>query len=101
MNDEWDVPTGEYERPLDGSAEASRSAGRGNGTRASRGVTARELRMVDAFLSELAIEAAEDPSPASAEELIAIDDLRDRAERLKVMSPDELAAERERLMRLG
>ena len=45
--------------------------------------------MVDAFLTELAIDAAEDPSPPTAEGQLAIDDLRSRYERLKTMSPED------------
>ena len=56
--------------------------------------------MVDAFLHELAMEAALDPRPPTAAELEAIDDLGARAERLKTMTPEELEAERERLRRV-
>ena len=64
------------------------------------GLTAGELRMVDAFLYEVAMEAAMDPRPPTADELEAIEDLRVRAERLKSMTPEELAAERERQLRV-
>jgi hypothetical protein len=62
------------------------------------GVTSGELRIVDAFIHELALEAAEDPSPPTAEEQLAIDDLRERFERLQRMTPEEEEAERQRLL---
>jgi hypothetical protein len=97
MNDEWDMPTGEYERL---QCEPAKPRLRNDAGMAALGVTAGELRMVDAFLVEVAIDAAEDPRPPSAAEQLAVADLRVRAEHLKVMSPAELDAERERLRRL-
>jgi hypothetical protein len=102
MTDDWSPPTGEHEqphrdpadrtgpslRPLDGDIEAD------------LGVTAGELRIVDAFFHELALEAAADPRPPTPEEQEAVMHMRDRFERLKAMSPEEQDAERDRLLRL-
>jgi hypothetical protein len=100
MTDDWDLPTGEYERPRPESAEAKPSASRRT-IGSDEPLTSGEWRVVDAFFNELAIEAAEDPRPPTADEQLAIDDLCARAERLKTMSPDELEAERARLRRIG
>ena len=104
MTDDWETPTGEYESPRRDAAER-------RNLRAlpfdevddspGLGVTGSELRLFDAFLTELAIEAAEDPRPPTAEEQLAIDDLGARFERLQAMTPEELEAERARLRRLG
>jgi len=106
MNDDWTSPTGEYEFPCGERATArpmAKHTARPNVDEIDPvlGVTSGELRIVDAFFYELALEAAEDPSPPTAEELIAIDNLRERFEKLKAMTPEEQDAERARLLKLG
>jgi len=96
---EWSAPTGEHDRPaIDGSLIGARAPD--EDVDPVFGLTTGELRMVDAFFYELAIEAANDPRPPTADELEAIDDLRMRAERLKAMTPEELESERARLRRI-
>jgi len=102
--DDWCTPTGEYE-PHQAEDAASNAPGappnRGEAIDPVFGLTEGELCIADAFFHELALEAARDPRPPTPEEQEAIDDLRERAERLKTMTPAELATERERLRRLG
>ncbi len=109
MNDDWSTPTGEFEpnRCESASRDGVRLRNRGITPDAldddgdpALGVTAGELRMVDALFHELALESAADPRPPTPTEQVAVDNLRARFDRLKAMTPDELAAERERLLRL-
>ncbi len=104
MTDDWSSPTGEYEPAR---IEPAKLRNRGptpvehdDEIDPVLGVTAGELRMVDAFFHELALEAAADPRPPTPAEQIAVDNLRARFERLKAMKPEEADAERERLLRL-
>ncbi len=106
MNDDWTTPTGEYEQPgreTPTATSATRSAGRrhGDAIDPALDVSPAELRIVDAFFYELALEAAEDPSPPNPREQLAIDNLRARFERLQAMTPEEQEAERQRLLREG
>lgn len=98
MTDEWSPPTGEYDQP---GHEPTDAAPFDDEIDPVLGVAAGELRIVDAFFHELAVDAALDPRPPTAAEQVAIDDLRARFERLKAMSPEELDAERARLLRIG
>ena len=109
MNDDWSTPTGEFEpnRCESASRDGVRLRNRGVTPDAldddgdpALGVTAGELRMVDALFHELALESAADPRPPTPAEQVAVDNLRARFERLKAMTPKEQAAERERLLRL-
>jgi len=106
MTDDWTTPTGEYEQPCretPTATSATRSAGRrhGDAMDPALDVSSAELRIVDAFFNELALEAAEDPSPPSPREQLAIDNLRARFERLQAMTPEEEEVERQRLLREG
>jgi hypothetical protein len=106
MIDDWTTPTDEHDFSRREHVTASpppNPATRGPGDEIDPvfGVTSGELRIVDAFFYELALEAAEDPSPPTAEEQLAIDNLRSRFERLKAMTPEEQDAERARLRRAG
>jgi len=106
MTDDWTTPTGEYEqqgRETSTATSATRSGGRrhGDAIDPALDVTSAELRIVDAFFHELALEAAEDPSPPTPREQLAIDNLRARFERLQAMTPEEQDAERARLLRVG
>ena len=102
MTDDWSTPTGEYEPPcIERRADASlRPPPPRRLSESGSGVTAGDLRILDAFLYELAREAAEDPSPPTAEQQAAVDQLRDHAERLEAMTPEEQEAERLRLLRI-
>lgn len=99
---DWSAPTGEYERPLleRASADVLGPAMADEEIDPVFGLTPGELRMVDAFFYELAMDAANDPRPPTAAEVEAIADLRARADHLKAMTPEELEAERERLRRV-
>lgn len=109
MSDDWCSPTGEFDPARGGapSGEGARLRNRGetpveldDDGDPMTGVTGGELRMVDAFFHEVALDAAADPRPPTPAEQVAIDSLRARFERLKAMTPEEQAAERERLLRL-
>lgn len=104
MTDDWSSPTGEYAlHRAEAAASDAPTAPPNDEDEIDPvfGLTAAELRIADAFFYEVALEAARDPRPPTPEEQEAIDDLRQRAERLKAMTPEELDAERERLRRLG
>jgi len=104
MNDDWSTPTGEYERAYFETANADPS---GPAPLPDEeidpvfGVTESELRMAEVFFYEAALESAREPRASTPEEQEAIADLRAQADRLKTMSPDELEAERDRLLRTG
>lgn len=101
MRDDWTTPTDELDfarRFPDPGVPSHRAPAANDEIEPMFGLTAGELRIVDAFFHELALEAAEDPSPPTAEEQLAIDDLRERFERLQRMTPEELEAERQRLL---
>ncbi len=109
MSDDWCSPTGEFEpaRGGDASGEGARLRNRGETPvelddegDPMLGATGGELRMVDAFFHEVALDDAADPRPPTPAEQLAVDNLRTRFERLKAMTPDEQAAERERLLAL-
>ncbi len=104
MTDDWSTPTGEYEQSW---LEPANAEAYGPVPPPDEeldpvfGVTESELRMVDVFFYEVALAQAREPRPLSPEEQEAVDDLRVRADRLKTMTPDELEAERQRLLRSG
>jgi len=101
MTDDWSSPTGEYEPATsEGAADVPDLARVGGDIDPVIGVTAGELRMVDALFHELALEAAADPRPPTPDEQRAVEYLRRRFEQLKAMSPEEEAMERERLLQL-
>jgi hypothetical protein len=109
MSDDWCSPTGEFEPARGDVATGDGARLRNRGETPAElddegapvlGVTAGELRMVDAFFHEVALEAAADPRPPTPAEQLAVDNLRARFERLKAMTPEEEAAERQRLLRL-
>lgn len=58
-----------------------------------------DIRIVDAYLAELALEASQDGSPPTPEEQIAADKLAASFERLKAMTREEMLAERVRRLR--
>jgi len=106
MTDDWTTPTGEYEQPCRDTptaTSATRPPGRrhGDAIDPALDLSSAELRILDAFFYELALEAAEDPSPPTPREQLAIDNLGARFERLQAMTPEEQAAERQRLRREG
>ncbi len=107
MNDDWSTPTGEFEpnRCDSASRDGARLRNRGAAPDALDddgdpvlGVTAGELRMVDALFHELALESAADPRPPTPAEQVAVENLRARFERLKTMTPEDQALERARLL---
>ncbi len=63
------------------------------------GVSEADIRLVDAYYHELALEASNDPSPLTREEQIADAEWAESFARLKAMTPDELRAERARRIR--
>ena len=60
------------------------------------GASEADIRLVDAYFHELALDASNDPSPPTREEQIANAESVAAFERLKAMTPDELRAERAR-----
>ncbi len=110
MSDDWCSPTGELDPTRGGAASGEGARLRNRGETPVElddegdpvlGVTHGELRMVDAFFHELALDAAADPRSPTPAEQVAVDNLRARFERLKAMTPEEQVAERERLLRLS
>ena len=63
------------------------------------GVSEADIRLVDAYFHELALDASSDPSPPTREEQTANAELAESFARLKSMTPDELRAERARRIR--
>jgi hypothetical protein len=98
MTDDWSPPTGEHAKQPHREDATPDLPTLDEAIDPTFGVTAGELRMADTFFYEVARDAAEDPRLPDTAERAAVDDLRSRFERLKAMSPDELAAERTRLM---
>lgn len=103
MNDDWSEPTGEHEpwtieRPANdvgapGELEAADPVGV---LVALDGVPERDARIVDSFYQELARDASEDTSPATAEEQENIDAIAAFAERLMATPPAAVARARRR-----
>ncbi len=109
MTDEWCPPTDEHEIPDASGALSPRSeAALGDGpprltvirvAPASDvvdpviGIGEGDIRMVDAFFHELALDASLDPRPPTAEEQAANTRIAAEIERVKAMSPDELRDE--------
>ena len=62
-------------------------------------VTEGDIRMVEAYYHELALEASQDRSPPTPEEQVALKKLAASSERLKAMTREELLAERARRLR--
>ena len=62
-------------------------------------VTEGDIRMVEAYYHELALEASQDKSPPTPEEQVALQKLAASFERLKAMTREELLAERARRLR--
>jgi hypothetical protein len=85
--------------PLDSKdGEAATDPGFGNVDLVLR-VTEGDIRMVEAYYHELALEASQDRSPPTLEEQIALKKLAASFERLKAMTREELLAERARRLR--
>lgn len=63
------------------------------------GVSEADVRLVDTYFHELAIDASNDPSPLTPEEQAADAESVASFARLKAMTPDELRAERARRIR--
>jgi hypothetical protein len=76
MTDDWSTPTGEYARgesaPDDPTPDLD----------VFDGVGERDLRILDAFFHELALDASNDPTPNTPEEQAEDDALMAWAERL-------------------
>jgi predicted P-loop ATPase/GTPase len=58
-----------------------------------------DVRIVDAYYYELALDASKDPSPPTPEEQIELAKLAASFERLKAMTHEEMLEERERRLR--
>ncbi len=99
MTDDWSPPTGEHAKQPHRDDATPDLPTLDEPIDPTFGVTAGELRMVDAFFYEVAREAAEDPRPATLAERDTVDELRSRFERLKGLSQDEASTERARLLR--
>ena len=107
MNDEWCPPTGEQTIPAELTAATAPDAA--HDTEASLksfegadlvlGVSEADIRMVDAFFHEVALDASEDKSPLTPAELLADAESVAAFERLKAMTPEEQRAERARRLR--
>lgn len=103
MRDDWSTPTTDE---LDFARRFSEPADPLPGPRPPAndeidplfGLTVADLRILDGFFYELALEAAEDPRPPTPEEQDSIDNLRKRFERLQRMTPEEVEAERQRIL---
>jgi len=101
MTDDWSPPTGEHDRPPSDHqrAEPPTTPAPNGEVDPVFGLSEADLRMVDAFYYELAMDAANDPSPPTAAEQVEIKVLAASFERLKAMSPEELLVERARRLR--
>jgi hypothetical protein len=62
-------------------------------------VTESDIRMVESYYHELALEASQDKSPPTPEEQVTLQKLAASFERLKAMTREELLAERARRLR--
>jgi len=101
MNDDWSEPTGEHEpwtieRPAnDVGVVAELDAADPVGVLvALDGVPERDARILDSFYQEVAREASEETSPATAEEQENIDAIAAFAERLMATPPGAVARAR-------
>ena len=104
MTDDWSTPTGEHEHNWLEPANAELfepAPPPDEELDPVFGVTESELRMADVFFFEAGLVSAREPRCLSTEEEAAVAELRERADRLKTMTPEELEAERQRLMRSG
>ena len=107
MNDEWSPPTGEQLIPVDldnvtGSTTPNAreiDARRTEGADLVLGVSEADIRLVDAFYHELALEASAVKLSASPAEQLADAESVAAFERLKAMTPEEQRAERARRIR--
>jgi hypothetical protein len=110
MNDEWCPPTGEQLIPadLDKTTAATTRNAAGDIDSSARqkesadlvlGVSEADIRLVDAFYHEVALEASADKAPQSRPDHLANAESIAAFERLRAMSPDELRAERARRIR--
>ena len=110
MNDEWCPPTGDQLIPTDlDTATAATTPDAARDIEASArssetsdlvlGVSDADIRLVDAFHHELALEASADKSPPTRAEQLANAELAASFERLKAMTPEELRAETARRLR--
>lgn len=89
MSDDWTDPTGEHEVFADVPTTEHLLEGRDALTRVLdlEGVSEQDIRIVDAFFQELAMDASEDPSPPTAEEQENIDAITSFVERLTANPP--------------
>ena len=109
MTDEWCPPTGEQLIPADldevtatttpDVAREIDASVRSMEADLVLGVSEADIRLVDAFFHELALDASEDKSPPTRAEQLADAESIAALERLKAMTPDELRAERARRLR--
>ena len=98
MSDGRYFSTGKHAFSGSKDEEAATDPGFGNVGLVLR-VTESDIRMVEAYYHELALEASQDRSPPTPEEQVALKKLAPSFERLKAMTREELLAERAR--RLG
>jgi hypothetical protein len=95
MTDEWCPSSGEHSmltKDVTSNADAAHSAD----ADLALGVSEADIRLVDAFYHEVALEASNDRAPATHEEQAANAALAESFARLNAMTPDELRAERAR-----
>jgi len=81
MTDDWSTPTAEHVR-IDATTEDATPD-----RELLQGVVARDLRILDAFFHELALEASNDPTPNSPEEQAEDDVLMAWAQQLMATPP--------------
>ena len=97
MKDDWSPPTAEHaiqRRPRDGAATATNDE-----IDPVLGVSERDLRIVNAFYHELALDASQDPAPLTPRELVELGKLEESLSRVKSMSEEELLSLRARRLR--
>lgn len=97
MNDDWCPPTDEHDVP--GNLDAVPSVATPDQVDPVLGISEGDVRVVDAFYHELALDASKDPSPLTAEEEAAELRMVASFERLKSMTREELLALREHRLR--
>jgi len=96
MNDDWRSSTGKRVTVYtQGVAPPSLSDGVDLVLRISEG----DVRIVDAYYDELALEASRDRSPPTPEEQVELDKLAASSERLKTMTRAEMLVLRARRLR--
>jgi hypothetical protein len=110
MNDEWCPPSGEQLIPAnlddmtaattpDAARDIDASARPAESADLVLGVSEADIRLVDAFYHEVALDASTDKAPPTRAERLANAESIAALARLRAMTPDELRAERARRLR--